>query len=106
MRHLLLLALLVAGIPACSSNFFEAVADPEPADEATAALDEHRSDDAISILEKALRKEPENWLYVSLLASAKAQKAGVDTTDIALEMANGNDTGDTPGNPLTALFAV
>jgi hypothetical protein len=71
-----------------------------------AALDEHRSDDAISILEKALRKEPENWLYVSLLASAKAQKAGVDTTDIALEMAKGGGTEDTSGNALTALFAI
>ncbi|HYX33079.1 MAG TPA: hypothetical protein VE954_08175 [Oligoflexus sp.] len=96
----LLLVLLLSG---CSSNLFESVADPDPADEATAAMDERKSDDAIDILEKALQKEPENWLYVSLLASAKAQKAGVDTTDIALEMAKG---GESSGNPLTALFTV
>ncbi len=96
----LLLVLLLSG---CSSNLFEGVADPDPADEATAAMDERKSDDAIDILEKALQKEPENWLYVSLLASAKAQKAGVDTTDIALEMAKG---GESAGNPLTALFTV
>jgi hypothetical protein len=116
MRQLLLGILLYTGVSACSSNFFEAVADPEPADEATAALDEHRSDDAIAILEKALQKAPENWLYVSLLASAKAQKAGVDTTDIALQMAkdSGEESGESgesgeseeSGNALTALFAI
>lgn len=103
MKHILPSLLLLLGTSACGTNLFEAVAEPDPADEATAALDERKSDDAITILEKALQKEPENWLYVSLLASAKAQKAGVDTTDIALEMAKG---GESSGNPLTALFTV
>jgi len=103
MKHIIPTLLLLLASSACGTNLFEAVADPEPADEATAAMDERKSDDAISILEKALQKEPENWLYISLLASAKAQKAGVDTTDIALEMAKG---GETSGNPLTALFTV
>jgi hypothetical protein len=96
----LLLALLSS---ACGTNMFEAVAEPDPADAATAALDERKPNDAITILEKALQNEPENWVYVSLLASAKAQKAGVDTTDIALEMAKG---GEASGNALTALFTV
>lgn len=103
MKHIIPSLLLLLACNACGTNLFQAVADPEPADEATAALDERKSDKAISILEKALQKEPENWLYISLLASAKAQKAGVDTTDIALEMAKG---GVTSGNPLTALFIV
>jgi hypothetical protein len=103
MKHILPSLLLLLGASACGTNLFEAVAEPDPADEATAALDERKSDEAITILEKALQKEPENWLYVSLLASAKAQKAGVDTTDIALEMAKG---GESSGNPLTALFTV
>lgn len=103
MKHILPSLLLLLSITACGTNMFEFVADPDPADEATAALDERKSDEAITILEKALQKEPENWLYVSLLASAKAQKAGVDTTDIALEMAKG---GESSGNPLTALFSV
>jgi hypothetical protein len=94
---------LALSLGACGTNVFEAVADPDPADEATAAMDERKSDEAIVILEKALQKDPENWLYISLLASAKAQKAGVDTTDIALEMAKG---GESSGNPLTALFSV
>ncbi len=103
MKHILPSLIFLMGISACGTNVFEAVADPDPADEATAALDERKSDEAITILEKALQKEPENYLYVSLLASAKAQKAGVDTTDIALEMAKG---GETAGNPLTALFTI
>lgn len=95
-----LLLLLLSG---CSANVFEVVADPDPAEEATVALDEHKSDEAISILEKALQKAPDNTLYISLLASAKAQKAGIDTTDIALEMAKG---GETSGNALTSLFSI
>lgn len=103
MKHSIPSLLLLLACSACGTNLFQAVADPEPADAATAAMDERKSDKAISILEKALQKEPENWLYISLLASAKAQKAGVDTTDIALEMAKG---GETSGNPLTALFSI
>jgi hypothetical protein len=103
MKHILPTLLLILCTSACGTNLFEAVADPDPADEATAALDERKSDKAITILEKALQKEPENWLYVSLLASAKAQKAGVDTTDIAIEMTKG---GESSGNPLTALFSI
>ncbi len=103
MKHILPSLIFLMCTSACGTNVFEAVADPDPADEATAALDERKSDEAITILEKALQKEPENYLYISLLASAKAQKAGVDTTDIALEMAKG---GETSGNPLTALFTI
>ncbi|WP_141735332.1 hypothetical protein [Oligoflexus tunisiensis] len=104
MKNLLFPSILLLALSsACGTNLFESVADPDPADKATAAMDERKSDEAISILEKALQDEPENWLYVSLLASAKAQKAGVDTTDIALEMAQG---GESSGNPLTALFTV
>lgn len=103
MKNILPSLCLALSLGACGTNVFEAVADPDPADEATAAMDQRKSDEAITILEKALQKEPENWLYISLLASAKAQKAGVDTTDIALEMAKG---GESSGNPLTALFSV
>jgi hypothetical protein len=105
MKHVLPTLFLTISLSACGSNLFSPVADPDPdpADEATAALDQRRSDEAITILEKALQREPENWLYVSLLASAKAQKAGVDTTDIALEMAKG---GESSGNPVTALFSI
>jgi predicted nucleic acid-binding Zn-ribbon protein len=103
MKHIIPSLLLLLACNACGTNLFQAVADPEPADEATAAMDERKSDKAIAILEKALQKEPENWLYISLLASAKAQKAGVDTTDIALGMAK---AGEISGNPLTALFIV
>ncbi len=99
----LLLSLFLMLSSACSSNVFEPLANPDPADAAVAAMDQRKPEEAISILEKALADAPENWLYVSLLASAKAQKAGVDTTDIALGMAQ---SGDNSGNALTALFRV
>ncbi len=104
MKSIVLCLSLLGLTSACGTNVFEMVATPDPGDAAVAAMDERKSDRAISILEKALASEPENWLYVSLLASAKAQKAGVDTTDIALEMAKSDSSAS--GNALTALFTI
>lgn len=89
----------------CSSNSFEPLDKADPAEAALAAMDSHKSDEAIRILEGGLRKNEQDWILVSLLASAKAQKAGVDTTDIALQMAEqGGESAS--GNAITALFTV
>ena len=90
-------------ISSCGNSIFEA-AEPtkDPAEEATRALEEGDYETAISVLTSALESEPTNYQYVSLLASAKAQKAGVDTMDFALEMASGN----TSDSGITGLFSV
>ena len=88
----------------CGTNTFEQVeTTKDVAEEATRALDEQKSDKAISILTEALVDDPTNYQYISLLASAKAQKSGVDTMDFALSMASGNSDS---GNAITGLFGV
>ncbi len=73
---------------ACSSNVFEPVETHDPAEEAAALLDEQKSDEAIALLEDAIAKDPGNFQLISIMASAKAQKAGVDTFDLVIKLAN------------------
>lgn len=112
-RWALALSLGLAG-NACNNNVFEAVDKGNPAEKASAYLDQGKSDEAISVLNNALQDEPENWQLVSLLASAKAQKAGLDTLDIAIRLAGGDDEESDSGdagaagsdNALTSLFVI
>ncbi len=94
-------------LAACSSNVFRGVEKHDPADRALALLDEKKADAAIDVLADALEENPEDWILVSLMASAKAQKAGVDTTDVAIKMATQDDADAAQSsNPLTALFTI
>lgn len=95
---------LSSWLSGCDKNIYEAVEKQDPAEKALAYLDEDKPGDAIEVLEEALRDTPEDWMLVSLMASAKAQKAGVDTTDIAIKMATQEGQGQ--GNDITSLFAV
>ena len=80
-NHLFFIAFLVVG---CGTNIYEQFDDQDPGEVATVALDEGNSDKAIEVLTAALNDDPANPELISLLASAKAQKAGVDTMDFAL----------------------
>ena len=99
--------LLLMTIPfiliACGTNSFAPYdTSADPAEEAARALDEGKSDKALEILDEALASDPNNYVYISLKASAKAQSAGVDTMDFALAMAEeGVSTGGIVG-----LFSV
>ena len=104
MRPVILLICGLALLSGCGSNVFEPIAKSDPSEAAVAAMDEDDPDEAINILEKALESAPDNWELLSLMASAKAQKAGIDTTDIALRMAGNNE--EASGNALTSLFAI
>ncbi|MFW7377592.1 MAG: tetratricopeptide repeat protein [Oligoflexus sp.] len=90
----------------CGSNVFEGIDPAEPAEEATVALEEQKPDKAIQILENALRADPENPTLLSLLASAKAQLAGVDTIDLALSMISSESSAESEANDIEKLFAV
>lgn len=87
----------------CGSNVYQPVDKPKPADQAAAYMDEQKPDEAISVLNNALKSDPNNYQLISLLASAKAQKAGVDTLDIAIKLATEGVGGD---NALTAMFSI
>lgn len=94
-------------LSACGTNIFTAVETHDPADRALALLDEKKPDAAISVLADALEESPDDWTLVSLMASAKAQKAGVDTTEVALKMATQDESESSQSsNELSALFTV
>jgi hypothetical protein len=106
MRNLSLNIALFLGLSitmSCRSNVFEPVENPNPADQATAYMDEQKPDEAISVLNSALKSDPNNYQLISLMASAKAQKAGIDTLDIAVKLATDGVSGS---NALTALFSI
>jgi hypothetical protein len=71
----------------CSSNVFRSTDKADPGEDAAVALENDNPSKAISILEAALKDDPDNYRYMSLLAAAKAQKFGVSVIQIALKMA-------------------
>ena len=104
-----IISVLICGcaLLGCGSNVFRAVEKHDPADRALALLDEKKADEAISVLNDALEENSEDWVLVSLMASAKAQKAGVDTTEVAIKMATQDESQTAAAsNPLTSLFTV
>jgi hypothetical protein len=98
-------------LSACDTNIFAPVDKADPAEKAASYMDQGKTDEAISVLNNALQDEPENYQLISLLASAKAQKAGLDTLDIAIRLADSagddsasEDSGES--NALTSLFVI
>ncbi len=108
-------------LTACGSSIFSAVESKDPATEATVALEKNHPQEAIDILTAALKKHPNNYTYISLLASAKAKLVGIDFMRVILKMAsNGSSqdsssstssstssaTTDAQGNDVTFLFSA
>lgn len=99
----ILVSLLGFALYACNSNVYEPIENPDPADQAAAYMDDEKPDEAISVLNSALGKDPQNYQLMSMLASAKAQKAGIDTIDLVIRLASEGVSGD---NGLAAMFGV
>ncbi len=102
---LLLLGLSWSG---CGRNVYNQFEEGSPADEAVKALEEDNPDAAIAILEDSIATDPANYQLISLLASAKAQKAGVDTVALILNLVSDNDSesGNSSDNGIVGLFGV
>ena len=97
----------------CGTSIFSLTEKKDPAEDATVLMEKDKTDEAIKILNRALAKDPENYQLISLLSSATAQKFGIDTINIALEMAkNASKTAESGtssaagSNGITALFAA
>lgn len=98
-RFFLCLFILVLS---CGTNTFEQLeTSKDPAEEATRALEEGKPSKARSIMEKELESDTTNYQYISILASAKAQEAGIDTMEFALSLAESGG-----GDSITGLFGV
>lgn len=86
-------------------NVYSTFDNPSAEESATIALEQQKPDKAIAILEKALADDISNYQLTSLLASAKAQKAGVDTIDLVLNMVSSAESSSS-SNGIVALFTV
>lgn len=99
--------LTLALLAGCGGNPFESYESKDPAEDATVALEEGNPDKAISILTSALRGDPQNNVYISILALAYAERAGVDPLSLAQNMASGSgSSSSTSGNGVTSLFSI
>jgi hypothetical protein len=78
----------------------------DPAEDATIALEEGDPNKAINILTKALEGDSTNWIYVSILALAYAERAGINALTLAQNMASNSENGTSSSNEVTALFSI
>lgn len=95
--------LIFAGLCGCGENAFKSGERKEPAEDATLALERGEEDAAINILENALLEDPGNGAYLSILATAHAQRAGVEPLHFAANVVS-KDSSSTGG--MTALFGL
>ena len=70
----------------CGQSIFKSARKIDPASEATVALEKQNPDGAISILNNALAGSPGNPKYLSILATAYAQRAGIDPLHLAISI--------------------
>lgn len=101
--HFLLLMTLVYSV-GCGPNPYKSLEKQDPAEEATIALENDNAQKAIDILTRALDDDPGNQQFISILALAYAQRAGVDPLTLAQNM--GDSSGSSSGNGVTALFGI
>lgn len=102
-----LLTLLVTHLVSCGPNPFKSYETKDPGEDATVALEEGNPNKAIRILSEALQDEPENWQWVSILALAYAERAGINALTLAQKMSsNSGGPATTSTNEVTTLFAI
>lgn len=91
------LALFAGG---CGDNVLKSSETEDPAEDATLALERGDEDKAIEILEDALSDDPENATFLSILALAHAQRAGVEPLAFAQRISSSSSsTSDTSATP-------
>lgn len=100
------LFLLLSVYTSCGPNPFATLETGDPAEDATIALEKGDPNRAINILTEALQDEPENWTYVSILALAYAERAGINALTLAENMAESPSGSPASTNNVTALFSV
>lgn len=89
----------------CGPNSFKSFEKADPAEDATVALERGDPQKAIDLLTDALVEDPSNQKYISILALAYAQRAGVDPLTLAQNMGSSSSSG-TSGNGVTGLFSI
>lgn len=90
----------------CGPNPLASLERDDPAEDATIALEDGNPDKAINILTKALENDSDNWVYVSILGLAYAERAGINALTLAQAMASNSENGVSATNEVTALFNI
>lgn len=105
----LFIAITFTALVSCGANPFKAYEKKDAAEDATIALENNDAQKAIDILTTALEDDPSNTTYISILALAYAQRAGVDPLTLAQKMGGASSstaTSASSGNGLTSLFSI
>lgn len=91
---------------ACGTgNIYKDFEEEDAAEDAAIELENGNPGEAIKILESALESDPDNYVLLSLLSAAYAQRGGVSMVDIALNMAESADSEDSDSqNGIAALW--
>lgn len=94
----------------CGQNAFESGETSDPAEDAVLALENGDPDSAIKTLESALEDDATNYIYISVLALAYAQRAGVEplkfAQDFAEQSANSSSDEEAESYQFTLMFGV
>ncbi|NDE13787.1 hypothetical protein EBZ80_02545 [bacterium] len=102
----LMMAGVLSGIAACGSNVYAPLQSQDPADQAARYLEDGKPQKAIDLLEKKLADNPGEARYISILALAYAQRAGVAPIDFLDNMGSAQNSNTGLTNDITALFSV
>lgn len=110
-KHLTKCLLIIStfAMVACgSSNTYAPLQSYDPADEAARLLEKGKPQEAITLLEDSLKEDPENYRWISMLALAYAQRAGVAPIDFVEKLGDSTATSgsSTSTNGITSLFSV
>lgn len=105
-KKLYIIALLVSHLVSCGPNPFASYETKDPGEDATVALEDGNPNKAINILTDALKDDPENWQWVSILALAYAERAGINALTLAQKMASNSGSQTTSTNEVTSLFSL
>lgn len=92
----------------CGGNIYQSIDSADASEKAVVALENEDPDKAINILEKEIEKKDDNYQAISLLATAKAQKAGIDIIDITLNLvtSQSENVQTSANNPVASLFSI
>jgi hypothetical protein len=110
----LIIAGMTISLVGCGQSIFSGFRKIDPAAEACRELENNDPSAAISILTSALESSPGNAQYLSILATAYAQRAGVDPLYLALNMSSNSSTNSSAlalasagsSSDFTAMFSL
>lgn len=92
MKNKLCLVLILTACGSSNPNLYQALEKKDVAADAIHALENHKEQEAIDLLEKELENDANNYPLISILSSAYAQRSGIDFVGLALEMTSTTET--------------